>query len=83
MKRLCQANACGSEPIENCFWNRSVPLPPLPSLTGSLTVDVAVIGAGYTGLSAALLLAQDGVEVAIVNAETPFLGASGRNGGFR
>ncbi len=51
MKRLCQAYACGSEPIDNCFWNRSVPLPKLPSLTGSLTVDVAVIGAGYTGLS--------------------------------
>jgi len=74
MKRLCQANACGSEPIDNCFWNRSVPLPKLPSLTGSLTVDVAFIGAGYAGLSAALLLAQDRVEVAIVNAETPFWG---------
>ena len=82
MKRLYEAYAYGSKPINNCFWNRSVPLPKLPSLTGSLKVDVAVIGAGYTGLSAALLLAQDGVEVAVVDAETPFWGASGRNGGF-
>jgi len=51
MKRLYEAYAYGSKPIDNCFWNRSVPLPKLPSLTGSLTVDVAVIGAGYTGLS--------------------------------
>ncbi|MDB3927710.1 FAD-dependent oxidoreductase [Paracoccaceae bacterium] len=58
-------------------------MPPLPSLTGSLTVDVVVIVAGLTGLSTALLLAQDRVKVAIVNAETPFWGASGRNGGFR
>ncbi|MDB2420651.1 hypothetical protein N9X05_01270 [Paracoccaceae bacterium] len=58
-------------------------MPPLPSLTGSLTVDVAFIVAGFTGLSTALLLAHNRVEVAIVNAETPFLGASGRNGGFR
>ncbi|MDG1257394.1 MAG: FAD-dependent oxidoreductase [Paracoccaceae bacterium] len=58
-------------------------MPPLPSLTGSLTVDVVGIVAGFTGLSTALLLAQDRVEVAIVNAETPFWGASGRNGGFR
>ena len=83
MKRLYEAYAYGSKPIDNCFWNRSVPLPKLPSLTGSLTVDVAFIVAGFTGLPTALLLALDRVEVAIVNAETPFWGASGRNGGFR
>lgn len=59
MKRLYEAYAYGPEPIDNCFWNRSVLLPPLPSLTGSLTVDVAVIGASYNGLLAALLLAHD------------------------
>jgi glycine/D-amino acid oxidase-like deaminating enzyme len=82
MKRLYEDYAYGPEPIKNCFWDRSVPLPQLPPLSGSRKVDVAVIGAGYTGLSAALHLAQDGAEVAVVDAETPFWGASGRNGGF-
>ena len=82
MKHLYEDYAYGPEPIKNCFWDRSVPLPQLPPLSGSRKVDVAVIGAGYTGLSAALHLAQDGAEVAVVDAETPFWGASGRNGGF-
>ena len=82
MKRLYEDYAYGPEPIKNCFWDRSVPLPQLPPLSGSRKVDVAVIGAGYTGLSAALHLAQDGAEVAVVDAETAFWGASGRNGGF-
>ena len=77
MKRLYEDYAYGPEPIKNCFWDRSVPLPQLPPLSGSRKVDVAVIGAGYTGLSAALHLAQDGAEVAVVDAETPFWGASG------
>ena len=76
MKRLYEDYAYGPEPIKNCFWDRSVPLPQLPPLSGSRKVDVAVIGAGYTGLSAALHLAQDGAEVAVVDAETPFWGAS-------
>ena len=43
--------------------------------------DVAVIGAGYTGLSAALTLARAGREVIVVDAEAPGFGASSRNGG--
>jgi len=42
---------------------------------------VAVIGGGYTGLSAALHLAEQGVSVTLLEAETPGWGASGRNGG--
>ena len=74
MKRLYEADAYGPEPIDNCFWNRSILLPPLPSLTGSLTLDMAFNGAGFTGLSTALLLAHNRIELAIVNAETPFWG---------
>ncbi|RUM08654.1 NAD(P)/FAD-dependent oxidoreductase [Rhizobium chutanense] len=43
--------------------------------------EVAVIGAGFTGLSAARTLAQSGVKVALLEAEHVGYGASGRNGG--
>ena len=52
-----------------------------PALTGDLAVDVCVVGAGFTGLSAALHLAQKGVRVVVLEAETVGFGASGRNGG--
>jgi len=46
------------------------------------TVDVAVVGAGYCGLSAARALAKRGVSVAVLEAETFGWGASSRNGGM-
>lgn len=52
-----------------------------PPLAGDITVDVAILGAGYTGLSAALELAKAGLSVVVVEAETVGFGASGRNGG--
>src|SRR5260370_7606329 len=45
-------------------------------------VDVAVIGAGYTGLSAARTLAKRGAKVAVLESETIGWGASSRNGGM-
>ncbi len=57
-----------------------------PLLDGSLplpeVVDVVVIGAGFTGLSAARTLAQRGARVAVLEAETIGWGASSRNGGM-
>ncbi len=55
--------------------------PSHPKLEGEVTADVAILGAGYTGLSAALELAEAGFSVAIVEAESVGFGASGRNGG--
>jgi gamma-glutamylputrescine oxidase len=55
--------------------------PDRPTLTGDVTADVAILGAGYTGLSAALELARAGLSVVVVEAETVGFGASGRNGG--
>ncbi|MGB0439376.1 MAG: NAD(P)/FAD-dependent oxidoreductase [Paracoccaceae bacterium] len=52
-----------------------------PALPGDRRVDVCVVGAGYTGLSAALHLAQNGARVAVVDAHRAGFGASGRNGG--
>src|SRR5881394_1039069 len=53
------------------------PSQPLPE-----RVDVAVIGAGFTGLSAARTLAKLGAQVAVLEAETVGWGASSRNGGM-
>jgi len=52
-----------------------------PQLQGEHSVDVAVVGAGFTGVSSALALAERGYKVAIVEANRVGWGASGRNGG--
>ena len=64
------------------WYAASCDLPPLrPALTGDITADVCVIGAGYTGLSAALHLARKGLDVVVLDAHRAGFGASGRNGG--
>ncbi|WP_237065083.1 NAD(P)/FAD-dependent oxidoreductase [Microbulbifer guangxiensis] len=57
------------------------PAPLHPSLEGAVEADVCVIGAGYTGLSSALHLAERGYKVVVLEAERVGWGASGRNGG--
>jgi gamma-glutamylputrescine oxidase len=52
-----------------------------PKLQGEITVDVAVVGGGFTGISTALRLVENGYKVAIVEANRISWGASGRNGG--
>jgi gamma-glutamylputrescine oxidase len=52
-----------------------------PALAGDLAVDVAIIGGGISGVSAALHLAERGYSVALLEAEHIGWGASGRNGG--
>lgn len=52
-----------------------------PMLEGSKSVDVCVVGAGFTGVSTALDLAERGYSVALVEANRVGWGASGRNGG--
>ena len=57
------------------------PAPIYPALEGTVEADVCVIGAGYTGLSSALHLAERGYKVVVLEAERIAWGASGRNGG--
>ena len=59
----------------------STPLPAMSAAAGALRADVCVVGAGYTGLSAALHLAQAGFDVVLLDAHRVGFGASGRNGG--
>lgn len=54
---------------------------PHPQLHGDAHADVAVVGGGFTGLSAALHLAEGGRSVVLLEAEDIGHGASGRNGG--
>ena len=70
-----------SAPPPSAWTGGADPLPDTRPLEGDRRADVAVVGAGYTGLSAALHLAERGVGVAVLDAAEPGWGASGRNGG--
>lgn len=59
----------------------AAPLPAQAPLQGERHADVAVLGAGYTGLAAALNLAEAGHQVVMLEAQQVGWGASGRNGG--
>jgi glycine/D-amino acid oxidase-like deaminating enzyme len=64
------------------LWHATAPpAPPTGALEGEQRVDIAVIGAGYTGLSCALALAEAGARVAVLEAGEIGQGASGRNNG--
>ncbi len=68
---------------EKNYWLESVTPPPAPSARDLPdSIDVAVVGAGFCGLSAARTLAKRGVKVAVLEAETFGWGASSRNGGM-
>src|SRR5579872_2367723 len=73
----------GRTMLERNYWLTTVSMPegdsagPVPE-----TVDVVVIGAGFTGLSAARTLARRGAKVAVLESETIGWGASSRNGGM-
>ena len=68
--------------LPNSVWAATAtPASPYQSLSRDTQVDVAVVGAGFTGLSCALHLAERGYKVAVLDAFEPGWGASGRNGG--
>lgn len=68
------------------LWHETVstPLTPRVALNGRIDVDVAIVGAGFTGLWTAYYLQQadPGLRVAVVESEIAGFGASGRNGGW-
>ncbi|MGB8967626.1 MAG: FAD-dependent oxidoreductase, partial [Candidatus Sulfotelmatobacter sp.] len=67
---------------EQNYWLTTVEFPKIAARPLPDRVDVAVIGAGFTGLSAARTLAQRGAKVAVLESETVGWGASSRNGGM-
>jgi glycine/D-amino acid oxidase-like deaminating enzyme len=65
------------------FWAKDKQPYEYEPLIGEHKADVVIVGGGYTGLSCALSLAKEyGVECAVVEANQPGWGCSGRNGGF-
>ncbi|WP_417524589.1 NAD(P)/FAD-dependent oxidoreductase [Marinovum sp.] len=81
MRRLYEAHAYSDAPRAGCLWNADAG-PPRAAFDGPQSTEVAVIGGGFTGLSAALHLAEAGTEVTLLEAKHIGWGASGRNGGF-
>ena len=82
MKRLCEARAYGTKPVAACYRASITDTPELATLTQDISTEIAIIGAGFTGLSAAHHLAKRRADVTVVEAEFPAFGATGRNGGF-
>ena len=65
------------------LWEKSAPAAPVTSaLKGDLTVDVVVVGGGFTGLSTALNLSERGSKVAVLEGVEIGFGGSGRNVGL-
>ena len=80
MNLLYSNDTQGNYP-ESWYAATAQPLNAFPSLKGSRRYDVCIVGAGFTGLSAALHLSKLGYSVAVVDAHRIGFGASGRNGG--
>ncbi len=81
MNLLYANDQAGSYP-QGSWYTASTNLPaPRAPLRGETRAQVCIVGAGYTGLSAALHLAQAGIDVVVLEAHRPGFGASGRNGG--
>lgn len=72
-----------NDPRSHGLWERSAPpAPSTAALSGDLKADVVVIGAGFTGLSAALHLAEAGASVTVLEGVEIGFGGSGRNVGL-
>ncbi len=71
----------GTVPIQHSGWPAAIPGGRFTALQQDIEVDVVVIGAGLAGASLAMHLAERGVSVALLEAEQPGNGASGRNAG--
>lgn len=78
---LLHANDRAGEYPQSYYAATRSDLTPMEPLRGAARADVCIIGGGFTGLSAALHLAERGLNVVVLEAHRVGFGASGRNGG--
>src|SRR5579871_5549701 len=72
-----------NDALSHGLWELTAPpAPPTSPLNGEVRADVAIIGCGYTGLSAALRLAEAGAKVVALEAVEIGFGGAGRNVGL-
>jgi glycine/D-amino acid oxidase-like deaminating enzyme len=72
-----------NDPKSHGLWEKTAPsAPPTSRLEGITTTDVTIVGAGYTGLSAALHLAEAGIKSIVLEAKEIGFGGAGRNVGL-
>ena len=78
---LLHANDRAGQYPPSYYAATATPMAAFTTLKGRTTADVCVVGGGYTGLAAALHLAERGFSVVLLEAQRIGFGASGRNGG--
>src|SRR5688572_30764604 len=66
---------------ETWYQATAEPLPPFPQMDGDVRADAVIVGGGLTGVAAALVLAERGASVVLLEAGRIGSGASGQNGG--
>lgn len=77
-----KAYESGTAPIETSGWVPKINMPPTyQPLSGDITADVVIVGAGVVGASLALALTEQSYNVAVLESRQPAFGASGRNAG--
>lgn len=78
---LLYRNGRPGEYPDSYYFATANPIGSFPTLEGDRRCDVCIVGGGFTGLSAALEMAEHGLDVALLEAHRTGWGASGRNGG--
>ena len=81
-KRSCSRSSTLKQMVPDSLWQATAPgLSCEADLNDDLTCDVAIVGSGFTGLRAAIELAEAGSDVVVLDARGVGMGASGRSGG--
>lgn len=72
-----------NDPRSHGLWEKTAPQPPAtPALQGEAVANVVIVGGGFTGQSAALHLAEKGMDVVLLEAREIGFGGAGRNVGL-